>query len=97
MGRRVSELVSVGTSATKVLSTNYAKLKKVWAYNSSDSDITFYFCDSGGSQKTPTIKVLARQMLLIDEYELPEYLFETDIYAIASATGLQLMIEVEES
>ena len=97
--RRVSEKVSVGTTATKVMtltSNKAVKLKKIWAHNTSSSDVTFYFCLNDGTQKTPTIKVVAGQTLFVSEDELPEYMFGQDIYAIASATGVELMIEVEE-
>lgn len=100
MVRRTSEVKDVETSATKILGVTdekIVKLKKIWAHNTATSDITFYFCDSGGTQKTPNIKVIAGQTLFVSELELPEYAFESDIYALASATGLKLMIEVEES
>ena len=99
MSRRVSEVVSVGTSATKVMSQGAGKimkLKKVWAYNSGGSAATFNFCDSGGTAKTPSISVNAGSHVVIGELDLPEYTFESDIYAVASASGISLMIEVEE-
>ena len=97
--RKTSQLVSLGTTATKVYgvtSGRTAKLKKIWAYNSGASAATFYFTDSGGTQLTPSISVDASSHLFIKETELPSYKFSSDIYGVASATGINVMIEVEE-
>jgi len=99
MVRRTSDVVDVGTSATKVYSrtaSGVAKIKKVHAHNTGTADVTFYFCTSGGTRKTPNILVLAGQTVFVSERELPSTEWEEDIYAIASAATLQLQIEVEE-
>jgi len=100
MVRKTSDVKDVGTSATliyKITPSKIAKLKKIWAYNSSSSDVTLYFCKSDGTRRTPDIKVLAGQTVFIGEVDVPSVEFDHDIYAVASATGVKVQIEVEES
>lgn len=97
--RKTSPLVSLGTTATpiyKLTTGRTAKIKKVWAYNSGAAAATFYFTDSDGAQLTPNISVGAGAHLFINENELPSYKFDKDIYGIASAAGVEVMIEIEE-
>lgn len=96
--RDVSATVDVDTTATKIYSVTSGKpvkIKKVWAYNSATSDITVYFILSDGTRVTPEFKILAGGDRFINEYELPSVKFTTDIYAIASAAGVRIQIEVE--
>jgi len=98
--RHVSPVIDVGTTATKLYEVSggrMARLKKIWVYNSAAADITFYFCKSDGTRWTPEIKVLAGASNLYGENEVPSLEKAEDIYAIASATGLRLQIEVEEA
>jgi len=99
MSRQVSSSIDVGTTATLVwylTLEKLASLKKVWVHNTTVSSITFNFCKSDGTRLSPNIEVGAGVTRFISEEELPSLVFSEDIYAIASATGLQLMIEVEE-
>jgi len=98
--RQVSETIAVGTTATEVYRLSMEKLawlKKVWVHNTTAADITFFFCKSDGTRLSPNIAVAAGVTRFIAEQEVPSILFSEDIYAIASATGLQLIIEVEEA
>jgi len=97
--RHVSATVDVGTTATRIYIRSPGRrviLRKIWVYNSAAADITFYFCASDGTRWTPEIKVLAGASDLFGEVEVPALEKAEDFYAVASATGLRLMIEVEE-
>jgi len=97
--RHVSDTVDVGTTATRIYSRSpgrRVRLRKIWVYNSATTDITFYFCKSDGTRWTPDLKVVAGQTIFVGENEVPGLEKAEDIYALASATGLRLQIEVEE-
>ena len=97
--RKTSPVIDVLVTATEVylLSTGRkGKLRKVWAYNSDAAEATFYFCNSEGTRWTPDIKVLSGGAELIGELDLPAYEFAENLHALASATGIRLMVEVEE-
>jgi len=97
--RHVSGTVDVGTTATLIYSRSpgrRVRLRKIWVYNSTTADITFYFCKSDGTRWTPDLKVIAGASDLFGEVEVPALEKAENFYAIASATGLRLMIEVEE-
>ena len=96
--RDYTPLTSVSDSATKLYDVptgREVRIKKLFAYNSSTSDVTVWLCDSGGTHVSPGIKVIAGQTVLLNERELPEIRYTSDVYAIASATGVEIQLEVE--
>jgi len=93
--RIVSDLKTVGTTATAVLTIKgNGKVKKLWAYNAGASDATLRFCDSDGNATSPAIVVTAGGYVIVGELDLPAYEFNGTLYMVASA-DVEVMVEVE--
>lgn len=113
--RKVSDLVHITVANTPTLiytlSLNRtAKVKKVMLMNYTGANDFVTFGQGPGAPgpafvaHMPAIVVVALLDGISSEWELPEYVFEADIYAlvpaasgVAPATPVDVMIETEES
>ena len=106
--RKTSQLVQIVAAATEtqiyILSAGAtAKIKKIMLMNNTGVNDVVTFGTNVGlvwAQTMPGIYVLTPFDEQLNEWEIPEYTFETDIWAqsagAGAATTMDILIEVDE-
>jgi len=107
--RHTSDLVSIAAAAFNTLiytlsqGPRTAKIKKIMLMNNTGANDTVIFGEVIGgvwTPRLPAVYVLTPFDEQLGEWEIPEYEFETDIYARSANAGvgttLDVTIEVEE-